>query len=48
MNDIAEKIAEVKGEIEYYENLNNREPSRTLGILIKNLKVRKHTLEELL
>jgi hypothetical protein len=46
MNDIAEKIVEVKGEIKYYENLNRMEPSRTLRILINKLKVRKHTLEE--
>ena len=45
---IAEKIAEVKEEIKYYENLNRIEPSRTLSIMINKLKVRKNTLEELL
>ncbi|MEA2037155.1 MAG: hypothetical protein U9O94_06590 [Nanoarchaeota archaeon] len=46
MNDLAEKIVEVKEEIKYYEALNRMEPSRTLGILINKLKVRKNTLEE--
>ena len=48
MDEIAKKIAATDEEIAYYKNLNNREPSRTLGTLIKKLKVRKHTLEELL
>jgi len=47
MGEIEDKIAAVIEEIHYYENLNRAEPSRTLGILINKLKVRKSTLEEM-
>jgi len=47
MGELKAKIAAVKEEIKYYENLNRIEPSRALGILINNLKVRKSTLEEM-
>ena len=48
MYKIEQKIVTVKEEIKYYENLQRMHPARTLTSLIRNLKVRKNTLEELL
>ena len=47
MKSIEDKIAELEAEIKFYSELNEREPDRKLSVVVKNLKVRLGTLEEL-
>ena len=47
MKSIEDKIAELEAEIKFYSDLNEREPDRKVSALIKKLKVRLGTLEEM-
>ena len=48
MDEIAKKIAKLEEEIKFYTDLSKEHPDRLLTPLIRNLKVKKHTLEELI
>lgn len=48
METIAKKIVKVEAEIKFYTDLSKEHPDRMLTPLIRNLKVRKNTLEELI